>query len=239
MHRGYPVVPWAFVPKTMKDLGVTWRGAVLTTLAAGALALCLAGCRANLDTTQPDADVAGANSDASAGETEVAPPAPVFAADPQIPLNEGIVGAAPVPADYGTDVAPPAPLTEERPASPESSDVWIPGYWWWSAPLNRYVWVGGAWRHPPPSQVWFPGSWRLVSGRYVWAPGYWGSHDAERQEIDFGPPRSEPKRTVRLPESSSSGFRATTRFTVPTYGCLVRGSVRRRLGFIGSSHATS
>jgi hypothetical protein len=117
-----------------------------------------------------------------------APPPPVVAADPNIPLNEGLVDAAPTPPDYSAAVAPPSALVEDRPTQPEPEDVWIPGYWWWSPPLGRYVWVSGAWRRPPPDQVWSPGSWGLVDGRYLWTPGYWGRPGYARAYLDAPPP---------------------------------------------------
>ena len=119
---------------------------------------------------------------------EVAPPPAVVAADPNIPLNEAVVGTPTLPADYSTTVAPPASLVENQPPQPETDDTWVPGYWWWSGPLARYVWVSGAWRHPPPDQVWYPGAWNNSGGRYVWAPGYWGPHGFSREVVDAAPP---------------------------------------------------
>ena len=120
---------------------------------------------------------ASASPSASASTTEdVAPPPAVVSADPSIPLNEAVVGPAPVPADYSADTAPPPPASEEQPPSPATGDVWVPGYWWWSVPLKRYAWVSGAWRDPPPEQVWTPGLWTSApSGRFVWIPGFWGA----------------------------------------------------------------
>jgi hypothetical protein len=143
-----------------------------------------------------DAEVVGAanpEGDMVAG-AEVAPPEPVVAADPDIPLNEAVVGTAPIPPDYSADIAPPEPVFEDEPPRPEPDDAWVPGYWWWSRPLGRYVWVSGAWRRPPPDEVWFPGSWTLADGRYFWAPGYWGPHGHGRVMIDIAPPalRIEP-----------------------------------------------
>jgi hypothetical protein len=113
--------------------------------------------------------------DDDAGVT-IAPPAPVVAADSTIPLNEAVVGApANLPANYSAAIAPPTQAVDEtRPTAPDADSSWVPGYWWYSQPLNRYVWVGGAWRHPPPDQVWTTGSWVPRSGRYSWQPGYWG-----------------------------------------------------------------
>jgi hypothetical protein len=134
---------------------------------------------------------------------EVTPPAALVAADPNIPLNEAVVGAAPIPTDYTADTAPPTPVVEQQPPSPEVDDTWVPGYWWWSRPLTRYVWVSGAWRHPPPDQVWFPGAWNPSGGRYAWAPGYWGPRGATREFIDVGPP---PMRVEMRPPPPGAEF---------------------------------
>ncbi|HEX3345544.1 MAG TPA: hypothetical protein VHS09_13265, partial [Polyangiaceae bacterium] len=111
--------------------------------------------------------------------TEIAPPPPVVSGDPDIPLNEAVVGATPVPADYAAETAPPAPVVEDQPPMPEAGNVWVPGYWWWSTSSHHYVWVSGAWRNPPPDQVWTPGQW-VASGaeHYLWVPGFWGAHGA-------------------------------------------------------------
>ena len=100
----------------------------------------------------PDGGMAGAEApgiDPTLTAGAAAPPPPVVAADPNIPLTEAVVGAAPTPPDFSADVAPPAPVIEDQPAAPDPQDVWTPGYWWWSAPLGRYVWISGAWRQPP------------------------------------------------------------------------------------------
>ncbi|MGO9835049.1 MAG: hypothetical protein ACLP1X_12615 [Polyangiaceae bacterium] len=173
--------------KKIVHLGGKWSGAVL------ALA-CVVGCnktKAQADDASADAEMVGAaapDSDAETFAAAEAPPAPLVAADPNIPLNEAVVGAAPVPTDYSAAIAPPAPVVEDEPVRPEADDAWIPGYWWWSGPLDRYVWVSGAWRHPPPDQYWSPGAWNLVNGRYFWAPGYWGPHGYAREYIDVAPP---------------------------------------------------
>jgi len=119
----------------------------------------------------------------------VPPPAAAVAEDPEIPLNEAVVGSAPVPDDYYATTAPPAAVVEDAPSQPASEDIWVPGYWWWSNPLARYVWVGGAWRNPPPEQVWFPGSWTVIgAGRYGWTPGFWGPRGFSREVIVEAPP---------------------------------------------------
>jgi hypothetical protein len=170
------------------------------TIASVLALVCAAGCHKKTATADTaDAAVAPAPSDSFATAAiapedegdggEIAPPDAVVAQDPNIPVNEAVVGAAPLPPDYTADIAPPVKaVIEEEPARPEADDVWIPGYWWWSPPLHRYVWVGGAWRHPPPDQVWSPGRWHAVGARYVWAPGYWGPRGYARVEIEAAPP---------------------------------------------------
>jgi len=148
------------------------------------------GCEKKAQDASADAEAASAAAAAPATSSEVAPPPPVVSGDPDIPLNEAVVGPAPVPADYAADVAPPAAVTEEQPASPETGDVWVPGYWWWSVPFHRYVWVSGAWRNPPPDQAWTPGEWvSSTGGKYVWVPGFWAAHGTPRAAmLDLAPP---------------------------------------------------
>jgi hypothetical protein len=168
-----------------------------------------------------DADLAAAtDSDAAVDDTatDVAPPAAVVAADPNIPLNEAVVGAAPTAPDYFADTAPPAPVVEDKPPMPEATDTWVPGYWWWSHPLNRYVWVSGAWRNPPPEQTWTPGSWNLANGHYGWTAGYWAPHGYAREVIAEAPP---PLRVEVRPAMPGAGFVWTPGFYEHTGGAYV------------------
>ncbi len=179
--------------KRFVDGGSKWRGTVLAVLPGLALAGPV-GCNKTSPKTDSafavDAEPVGIavpETEADAA-TEVKPPSPVVAADPNIPLHEAVVGAAPVPADYSAIVAPPGPVVEDEPPRPEPDETWIPGYWWWSGPLDRYVWVSGAWRRAPPDQVWFAGSWIPGDGRFMWSPGYWGPNGYARVMIDIAPP---------------------------------------------------
>ena len=151
-----------------------WQRSLLA-LAAPALVLAMAtGCKTKSQEATPDEAGAPAAS-ASADTSEVAAPPPVVAGDPDVPVNEGIVGTQQLPSDYFADTAPPAPPVEDKPSPPAASNVWVPGYWWWSRTTSHYVWVPGGWRDPPPQQSWTPGEWLEVSaGRYSWRPGYWG-----------------------------------------------------------------
>ncbi len=169
-------------------------------LVTSALALVIfSGCHKTA-ATAPDADVAVASAsadmvgaaapaDPSGDVATLTPPQAVVAADPNIPLNEAVVGTAQLPRDYSADTAPPPQaVMETQPPSPDPENVWVSGYWWWSRPLARYVWISGAWRHPPPDQVWVSGSWTPQGGRYGWTPGYWGPRGYAREMIDVAPP---------------------------------------------------
>ncbi len=168
---------------------------VLTVVAVPTLAGFGECGKSTEQTTQSSSIQTGAEAAASAepvGTSEsgadLAPPAPAVAEDPNIPLNEAVVGTAPMPADYAAATAPPPAVVEDRPPEPEPNEAWIPGYWWWSPPLSRYVWVAGAWRHPPPDEVWFPGAWVATDAHFTWAPGYWGPPGAARVTVGFAPP---------------------------------------------------
>ena len=171
------------------------------TLATVLALACAAGCHKQTASADSDAaPVASTSSSAPAvaatapDETdvdagEVAPPDAVVAQDPDIPVNEAVVGTPPTASDVTADVAPPTQAAiEQQPPTPDPADVWVPGYWWWSRPLHRYVWVGGAWRQPPPDQIWTPGRWALANGHYGWTPGYWGPRGFAHEVIDVGPP---------------------------------------------------
>ena len=151
--------------KSEQNLAVRRR---LAPRAAGPclLALCLAaGCHHSQTGAEADggafASGAAPESDAAAepDASEVTPPAAVVAEDPNVPLNEAVVGAATVPHRTTRRIKrPPRRPREDQPPQPAPADVWVPGYWWWSPPLGRYVWVSGAWREPPPYHTWYPGA---------------------------------------------------------------------------------
>ncbi len=181
-------------------------------LAATLLLACAVGCKKNdaqaNDAAAGDADggMAGAEApgiDPNLMAGAAAPPPAIVSADPNIPLNEAVVGAAPTSPDFSADAAPPAPALEDPPARPDPADVWTPGYWWWSPPLVRYVWVSGAWRRPPPGQVWSPGSWNPVGRHFFWTPGYWGPQGYARVYVDAPPPPLQAEAYVAPP---SVGF---------------------------------
>ncbi len=164
---------------------------VVLVIAEGLALTSVMGCHKTAQVAQGDDAAAVTSTDVDADTftvAAVAPPDPLVAADPNIPLNEAVVGTTPQPVDYTADVAPPAPVVEDQPTQPEQDDSWVPGYWWWSRPLARYVWVSGAWRHPPPDQMWNAGSWTPYNGHYTWSPGYWGPRGYAREMIDVAPP---------------------------------------------------
>jgi hypothetical protein len=164
-----------------------WIGSLL----ASALVLSVApGCNRTKAPDPASDDASATNSQDSDASTEVAPPPAVVAGDPNVPVNEGIAGTPPLAADYFADTAPPAPVQEEQPEKPDPNDVWIPGYWWWSVPLHRYVWVAGAWRNPPPGQSWTPGAWmELSASQWSWRPGIWAAVGvAPLPPIETAPP---------------------------------------------------
>jgi len=169
------------------------------------LALSTAGCPEKEKEAPPTpasaaaatAPAASAAPTASAAPDEtVTPPAPVVSGDPDVPINEGIVGTTPLPADYFAETAPPAPVIEDKPPPPQPSYAWVPGYWWWSRTSKHYAWVAGGWRNPPPEHIWTPGAWTLGSpAHYSWRPGFWGpkGYVAEVIETAPPPPRIEPQ----------------------------------------------
>jgi len=156
--------------------------------------------------------------DTASALADVPPVPALIPADPAIPIHEALVGSAPiaadtavpastsaggataapanttvpadaaVPADTTAPSAPPAPPTEQPPPQPEADDTWIPGYWWWSAPLGRYVWVSGTWRHAPPGQAWAAGTWVPDGSQYTWVPGFWAPPGATPITVAVAPP---------------------------------------------------
>lgn len=68
---------------------------------------------------------------------------------------------------------PPEPLDETPPNQHHSGSVWIPGYWMWDQQSEKYEWVCGIWRLPPPDHSWLSGYWLEVDGGWVWVRGAW------------------------------------------------------------------
>ncbi len=175
-------------------LAASWKSILIAATSAVLLVGAEVGCHGTTANIPGDGSTAATDASSTVGAAavgDVAPPPPVVSEDPEIPLHESVVGSAPVAADYFADTAPPEAIVEDPPPMPAPNQVWIPGYWWWSRPLARYVWVTGAWRSPPPEQTWSPGSWVLAgTDRYVWSPGFWAPRGFVRESavIDIGPP---------------------------------------------------
>jgi hypothetical protein len=153
----------------------------------------------------PATAAASAPAAASAAPDEnIPPPTPVVSGDPDVPVNEGIVGTQPVPSDYSADTPPPAPVIEDKPPSPEPADTWVPGYWWWSRTTKHYAWVSGGWRNPPADQIWAPGAWTANAGHYYWRPGFWGAKGyVPAPPAEMAPP---PMRVEPQPPSPGAGY---------------------------------
>jgi hypothetical protein len=73
-------------------------------------------------------------------------------------------GTAFAKVHFYVNVGPPAAVVETRPIAPGPGYVWTPGYYHWNG--NSYVWLNGAWAHPPHHHH------RYVAG--VWVHGHRG-----------------------------------------------------------------
>ena len=68
--------------------------------------------------------------------------------------------------------APPAAVVETRPAPPDQTYVWQPGYQKWDG--DHYTWVPGQWVAPPRERAtWVPGHWNHDRKGYYWVEGSW------------------------------------------------------------------
>src|SRR5262245_13024541 len=125
---------------------------------------------------------------------------------------------------------PPEPIEEMPPdQKPEGVNVqWIPGYWHWEEESERYIWISGFWRDPPPGRLWVPGSWREVKGGWQWVPGFWQEPDAEQPQqaaIEYLP---EPPESIEVGPSVAAP--SATSFYVPG-SWIWRGRYVWRPGF--------
>jgi hypothetical protein len=118
-------------------------------------------------------------------------PPPGVEVQPRGPVHEAFARPADVPPTGGPVVAaePPALVPElppeQKPGNPNAQ--WVPGYWSWDDEGNKYVWVSGCWRVPPPGRQWTAGSWQKAGTGWKWLPGYWAAAGAV-QQLDQTPP---------------------------------------------------
>ena len=93
----------------------------------------------------------------------------------------------PVSAEASVARAPPDIPVYDQPPPPEDDLVWTPGYWNWSADINDYYWVPGAWVSAPiVGYLWTPGYWVIDRGLFYWRSGYWGPHVGFYGGINYG-----------------------------------------------------
>lgn len=82
------------------------------------------------------------------------------------------VAAGVAHAQIYVTTAPPAAVVETRPAAPQPTYVWQPGYQKWDG--NTYTWQQGTWVAPPRERaVWVPGRWKHDHKGYYWVEGQW------------------------------------------------------------------
>ncbi len=124
-----------------------------------------------------------------AGEAAAQQPPPPQPDVPQVEftgLNRGLVHEAFAQPYHGSSPnvlvvkdQPPARINETPPAiGPGSRDfIWIPGYWGWEDPEQRFIWISGVWRRPPLGATWNPGFWQKVTTGYAWVSGFWSQED--------------------------------------------------------------
>ena len=58
---------------------------------------------------------------------------------------------------------------------------------------QRYVWVTGTWRVPPPGRFWVNGYWKRDDQGWYRVPGFWSERKTDR--LDYrknGPPQERP-----------------------------------------------
>jgi len=83
----------------------------------------------------------------------------------QVPATE--------PEQKSKEAPPCQPMDDDRGEQPDSSQVWVSGYWWWTD--GKYVWVPGYWTVPPKVEyVYVPGYWTYQGEIWVYVRGGWG-----------------------------------------------------------------
>jgi hypothetical protein len=125
--------------------------------------------------------------------------APAMQAASSGPVHEAFAAPRPVSLEPPplVEKAPPGPLNEDIPSEkPEGDNVqWIPGYWDYDRAADKFVWVSGVWRTPPPGRQWAAGYWTAADGQWRRQPGFWTafSETSKNQEVVYYPKPPEPK----------------------------------------------
>ncbi|MCH9609984.1 MAG: hypothetical protein S4CHLAM81_11150 [Chlamydiales bacterium] len=96
-------------------------------------------------------------------------------------------------------IKPPEDITERTPKSEIKNAVWIPGYWNWSGEHDRYVWISGTRRVPPPGHEWIEGKWKHYDEGWVWLHGFWSPHAEKDLSAISRPPPDRVDEAVQNP----------------------------------------
>ncbi|MEK7397718.1 MAG: hypothetical protein AAB116_12375 [Candidatus Poribacteria bacterium] len=67
--------------------------------------------------------------------------------------------------------APPKAIAETPSAKPNTSAIWVSGFWKWNG--KKYVWVNGYWDTNPLGKEWVSGKWQKTRNGWLREPGYW------------------------------------------------------------------
>src|SRR5574337_400512 len=94
----------------------------------------------------------------------------------------------------GCVVAPPPPPVGYVSPPPIVGNIWIGGFWNWSAPQHRYYWTPGYWTAPRTGYRWVPHQWVQEGPHWRQHPGHWERGDpALAATIRRDGPRSGPQ----------------------------------------------
>ncbi|HEV3338819.1 MAG TPA: YXWGXW repeat-containing protein [Pirellulales bacterium] len=121
--------------------------------------------------------------------------------------------------------APSAPLRDYPAAIRPSAKTatWIPGYWGWDETANKFAWVTGVWRVPPPGMRWVPGYWSRAGDDWRWVRGFWLPRDEPR--LAYLPPPPPPQDEPELGQLDDD------QFAVPGYWSYSAGRHAWNRGF--------
>ncbi len=138
------------------------------------------------------------------------------AAEPRVtvvdsgPVHEGFAqpGAQVRGKGVTAPAAPPPPVDEIPPdAKPVGAGIrWIPGYWYWDADRNDFIWVCGCYRNVPPERVWEPGQWKRVNAQWTYFPGYWRPTDEGAVTSKLPEPPAPKDEDPTAPAGTSNGM---------------------------------